>query len=143
MAAAELLEMQGVVLHDQFLRRQAEVPEEPLGDFEALHDPARQGGKIREEVVSAAVPELVPEGAGPILSAHFPAVDMEEGPTRSSRDLAGADLTEKRADEGVEVGIESGLVELVTLEAQAGHGSRTGGRGVGRPAETQDGPAAV
>ena len=51
-------------------------------------------------------------------------------------------LAEEGADEGVVVGVESGRVELVALEAEAGDRGRTRVGAGRRPAEAEDRPTA-
>ena len=74
--AGQFPEVPGVVLDEQVVDGHAHVPEEPLGDFQALHDPARHHREERQRVVAAQPLEFLAELGRPVLRADLPAVDM-------------------------------------------------------------------
>ena len=72
----QLAEMAGVVLRQQVGNRLPQVPEEPLGDFHAIDDPAGEDGQVAEKVVAAALAELLAHLRRPVLRVDFPTVDV-------------------------------------------------------------------
>ena len=109
-----------VVLDDQLLRRLAQVPEEPLRHFQAVHHAARSW-----PADSAADRSRggggTPRGRRPSSSAR-PSPNCRcaaSSSPRSARLLARPDLAQQRADERIEMRVQRGLVELVALQPQA------------------------
>jgi len=127
----------GIVVEKQLGDRKAHIPEEALGDLQAPDHSACEYGQIREGVVSAQPEELLPEARGPVLGPGLPAVDVRchQGMAREGQGVAN-----EVAYEGLEVGLDGLLAELVALQATA----RIVGGGVhgagGSMAHAQDHP---
>ena len=138
-APPELLEPSGVVLDDELIRGPSHVPEKTLALFEAADDPARISREIGERIVAAPLHELSAEIRGPILGAHFPAVDMDRRPAAGVR-LPRLRPFQELPEILLEVGIEGRGVELVAFEAESRDGRRPGDRAVVPPPEAEDRP---
>jgi len=137
MAPADLLHVSGVVLVHQFGNGLAQVPEEAIGEFEALDRPAREDRQPGARIIAAPFGKLLGHSRGPVLRPDLPTVDVghAQGPGPKGF-LVGQEL----ADEPGEVGLDRLPAQLVALRPDAlGRGRRVAGPG-GRVAEAEHGP---
>ena len=79
-AAAQRLEMLGMLLDNQFLGGQTQVPQKSLGDLCAVHHPAGHDREIPQQIVPAPALELVAKPFAPVLGPHLPTVDVQHRP---------------------------------------------------------------
>ena len=157
--APQLLQPRRVVLHHQFLRGLAQVPKKSLRHLRRpalrdrltrrphrktirppAHRHARQRRQVRQQVITAATAELLPKPKRPVLRSHFPAVDVQRGPSRPARRLRPSHFAHQRPHESVEMRVERRTVELVALKSQSRRRRRPGvGPGAG-PTQPKDRP---
>ena len=118
---ASVAEMSGVVLAEQIVDRLPHVPEETLGDFQAVHHAAGDHRQQRQRIVAAEPLELLAELGRPVLRADLPTVDVR-GDQRAvlahQRPVVGDQL----AHQAVEMHFGRLLAELVAFQAAAFHG---------------------
>ena len=75
-AVGQRAEMPGVVLDEHVGDRLPQVPEETLGDLQAIDHAAGEGRQQRQQVVAAPLLEFLAHAGRPVLRAHFPTVDV-------------------------------------------------------------------
>ena len=136
------LDRKGMVLDGELLGSEPDVEEEALADFPVAHNDTRIYRIIRLRIIAPALSELLPEGGGPVLRPHLPAVHVEVlypaeavGPVPY--------CFEKLVRKILEMGKQSLPVELVALHAYARERCRTGCRSIVAAGETHDGPLSL
>ena len=138
--AAQLLEMLGMILDDQFLRRLAQVPQESLGHFQAVHDAAGHDRQIPERIVAAPLLELGGETARSSSARPSPNCRCAAWSSRRAICRSRPDRLAAARHERVEVRVERRLVELVAFQTQSRSRRRPRVGARAAAAEAQDRP---
>ena len=112
----QLAEAARVVLHHQLRDRLPQVPQEPLGHFQAVHHPPRHHRQEGQGIVAAQPSELLAEGRRPVLRADFPAINVRRH-QRLARQRLG--VRDQLAHEPVEHRVRRLPAQLVALQSPA------------------------
>ena len=116
MLVCQFAEPARVILNHQLRDRLPQVPQEPLGDVQAIHHPPRHHRQERQGIVAAQPAELLPKGRRPVLRPHLPAIDVRRH-QRLPRQRLG--IRNKLAHQPLEHCVRRLPVQFVALQSPA------------------------
>ena len=137
LAVEELGRHAVMIVGEHVGQRAAEVPEETIAHFGALHHATRQYGEIGRGIVAAALLKLGDHLVGPVLHARFPTIEQNVAQTLA---IERAERLRDRIGVAAQIVCQVLRTELVNFVTQTGGHRRAVLGARQRVAQTQDRP---